>query len=291
MPKKICSWDVGIINLAYCIIEKDDDDNFKILNWEVIDIAKKEKKAQCDTEDCARTAVYIYLDDDKLCNICGVHSKKHMKYMPSVEALDTEFVKLQEKNKCCHEECQTGAYYKYCNNTYCSVHKKTQITKELKKYKLKKIKGKNANKLPPHKMCTIMCNELDKRPHLLDVDEVIIENQPRLMNPVMGRVASSLSTYFVIRGCVDKKKDMVIHNISPSNKIKITDDKKVQIVKNEKDKKIKYKMTKKLAESYAKILIKDKDDNKWLNLFNDHPKQDDLADALLQGYYYLYHLS
>ena len=152
MPKKICSWDVGIINLAYCIIEKNDDidddtdgnatgntdidkingkindkHNFKILHWEVIDIAKKEKKPQCQTEDCKRTAVYAYLDNDKLCHICGVHSKKHLKYKPSIGELDDEFIRKPEKNECCHEGCQTGAYYNYCKESYCSVHKKAKI--------------------------------------------------------------------------------------------------------------------------------------------------------------------
>ena len=40
---KICSFDVGIKNLAYCIIEKKDD-GFDILDWNIINISNQDKK-------------------------------------------------------------------------------------------------------------------------------------------------------------------------------------------------------------------------------------------------------
>tara|TARA_B100001094_G_scaffold255282_1_gene254209 strand:+ start:1474 stop:1665 length:192 start_codon:yes stop_codon:yes gene_type:complete len=41
MTKKIISFDVGIKNLAYCILEKSNE-TFKILHWNIINILEEE---------------------------------------------------------------------------------------------------------------------------------------------------------------------------------------------------------------------------------------------------------
>jgi hypothetical protein len=40
----------------------------------------------------------------------------------------------------------------------------------------------------------------------LDVEEVLIENQPSLKNPNMKTIATLLYSYFVFRGIIDKEK-------------------------------------------------------------------------------------
>ena len=42
---KVLSFDVGIINLAYCIIEIHDN-TFKIIEWDIINIAENRKTCQ-----------------------------------------------------------------------------------------------------------------------------------------------------------------------------------------------------------------------------------------------------
>jgi len=39
---KVLSWDVGIINLAYCMIEYINND-WKILDWGIINLTNREK--------------------------------------------------------------------------------------------------------------------------------------------------------------------------------------------------------------------------------------------------------
>ena len=40
---KILSWDVGIYNLSYCILEKtDDSDKIKILDWDIVNLVDNE---------------------------------------------------------------------------------------------------------------------------------------------------------------------------------------------------------------------------------------------------------
>jgi len=160
--------------------------------------------------------------------------------------------------------------------------------------KLKKIKNKKYNEISPQVLNEKLCRELDKMPELLDVDEVVIENQPRLMNPIMGRIASCLSTYFVIRGRIDSGKvvggregnKINVRNISPTNKLKIDNDRTVRIIKGQKDDKNKYKLTKALSVQYTTLLLSDKQE--WLDHLKKYKKKDDLCDALLQGYYYIF---
>ena len=41
---KILSWDVGIYNLCYCLLEKDNVDNkIKILSWDIVNLVDNEK--------------------------------------------------------------------------------------------------------------------------------------------------------------------------------------------------------------------------------------------------------
>ena len=46
----VLSWDVGIINLAFCLIEYNDDKNWKILDWDIINLTdrNKIKCVECD---------------------------------------------------------------------------------------------------------------------------------------------------------------------------------------------------------------------------------------------------
>ena len=54
---KILSWDVGIINLAYCIMEENNDNNhpYKIYHWNTINLLN-ESKIKCDI--CSKDALY-----------------------------------------------------------------------------------------------------------------------------------------------------------------------------------------------------------------------------------------
>ena len=49
---KVLSWDVGIINLAYCMIEYHEN-NWKILDWGIINLTNREKLKCCN---CGKNA-------------------------------------------------------------------------------------------------------------------------------------------------------------------------------------------------------------------------------------------
>ena len=254
---KILSWDVGIYNLSYCILEKKKDEltnleTIKIIDWDIVNL------------------------------------------------IDNEAMK---------------------KNT-------TQIFENIPK-------------------------KLNEKPQLLDVDIVVIENQPSLKNPKMKSIQMILYSYFLILGKTignGEASNTYIDKIdfcSASNKLKIYDGppivfekkvkkepkKKVSKKKNEteveakaenenkteehtiennitventitientieepkkKGSSVKYADKKKLAVEHAKYFIHKyhSQDNlelgkiNYLDFFNEHKKKDDLADSFLQGLYY-----
>lgn len=181
--------------------------------------------------------------------------------------------------------------------------------------------------------------KLQERPQLLDVDLVVIENQPSLKNPQMKSIQMILYSYFLILGKIVGNGDKSLSYIdkvefcSASNKLKIYDGppiiledkpkrkskKTIDLLKKEnedikeginedtdvildedicnideiQDPNIKkkksnvmaYKDKKRLAIEHAKYFVT-KNDIGFLDFFNKHKKKDDLADSYLQGLYW-----
>ena len=220
---KVLSWDVGIYNLSYCILEYENKDDVKIIDWDIVNL------------------------------------------------VDNEEIK---KNR---------------NLLFENIPKK-----------------------------------LYEKPQLLDVDLVVIENQPSLKNPQMKSIQMILYSYFLILGKVignGENHSSYIDKIefcSASNKLKLYDgpeiileEKKsrkknveqivlevdntenkdiVQETTSEKKPKkkvnaIKYADKKRLAILHAQYFL-EKNPN-YIEFFNNHKKKDDLADSFLQGLYYI----
>ena len=74
---KIVSWDVGIKNLAYCILEKKDDDEkpYIIHEWNVINLVKNEDIKCCLCENKEIKSMCIYLEETKY--LCKSHKSYH----------------------------------------------------------------------------------------------------------------------------------------------------------------------------------------------------------------------
>jgi hypothetical protein len=189
---KIVSFDVGIVNLAYCIIETVPEP--KILHWEIIELAKR-------------------------------------------------------------------------GNTF-SAHIASSGISEL---------------------YLTLINQLDKRPHLLETDVVLIEKQPSF-NPKMRIIAGCLQTYFYIRGVVDKAENKIglIEFFSPKNKLKCYTGPELDISsKNGKVVKGKYAQTKKMGVMIAKFKLEEYTETDFIPFFESSKKKDDLSDCYLQALTYI----
>lgn len=284
---KILSWDVGIKNLAFCLLHKIDD-QFEIIKWGVINLVEDRQK--CDfiirggnsCGELAKTCIYhtdkINLFNDAECKYaCTKHKDK---LIPKLEK--------GKDNKCMH--CSNDCTSMLLNTSYgwCDEHiKKSESF--VKKIRAKKVTVVNCTKQPMQELAEKLFSKLDtNHPEFMKVDNVIIENQPSLRNPTMKTLSAILYSYFVIRGITDKERMQStiqeIRFVSPSNKLKI-DRKTTEIVLGNNDDKSKaYKMTKKLGIKYCSAIISQED----LELLNTYKKKDDLCDSFLQGFQYLF---
>ena len=202
---KILSWDVGIYNLSYCILEKNQETNeIQIIDWDIVNL----------------------VDNDEM-----------------------------KKNR---------------NLIFENIPRK-----------------------------------LHEKPQLLNVDIVVIENQPSLKNPQMKSIQMILYSYFLILGKVIGNGDNSINYIdkidfcSASNKLKVYDGPEIilevkpskknnnlsEIIEAPKKNKVKYADKKRLAIEHTKYFLEK--DEKYKDFFNNHKKKDDLADSYLQGLYYI----
>uniref|UniRef100_A0A6C0ACB1 Mitochondrial resolvase Ydc2 catalytic domain-containing protein n=1 Tax=viral metagenome TaxID=1070528 RepID=A0A6C0ACB1_9ZZZZ len=293
---KLLSIDVGLINLAYCILEDNTDNNnynnndkekkdnknnkFTIIDWGLIDVS--EKVDTCDK--CDKPAKFK--NDLKNVKFCGVHKRKYNNEFTE-EGL---YTKLEEKDIC--TQCGKTGYYKLNENDtiMCSSHKTSHLKKESKKYNLEQIKKQSVMKTDINVLCEKIAKKLDEK-DFPKVDKVVIENQPSVKNGKMKSVQTFISCYFVIRFNIDKKYNTQICFSLANNKLKYDKETTKKELSKAKNAREKYTITKELGVKYAKQLL-DKDkvkNNKWIELLdNNKKKQDDLADSLMQGYYFMF---
>ena len=224
---KILSFDVGIKNLAYCLI---DDQHYAIEDWGVINISV-----------------------DPICSHCNKQNGK---------------------------QCDKTAKF-VCDNDFflCSTHKLQ------KTYKNKKFNSVKKSKNPILELGINMIKKLDEKDNLLNVNTVLIENQPALKNPTMKTIQMILYSYFLINGLTNNLRPIQnIEMINARNKLKAYKGPPIEC--NIKDK---YKRTKFLAIEYCKIMLQENIniENKYKEMFHESKKQDDLSDSYLQGIYWI----
>lgn len=130
--------------------------------------------------------------------------------------------------------------------------------------------------------CKDLVRKLDDRPHILeDIGIVLLERQPKC-NPKMRAMASSLRSYLIVRGFIDKGQKFTLKDYSPKHKLMCWDGPVPKI--NDKSE---YRRRKKLAIYQCEQLIKDQSQNVQ-DIYNDsQKKKDDLSDCYLQCLSYI----
>lgn len=284
---KILSFDVGIKNLAYCLMEKTED-KVKILKWDIINLVE-------DRNLCQHV-----LKNKRVCGkigrfTCSLFENNNMKEIVVCNSHKNNYIPIEiETNTfmCAHNKCKNKSSINLMTKeewSWCDTHKK-EVKSILRNFKPKKLTFQNCSQQPIQELGKKLYTKLDLDKDFILVQDVLIENQPSLKNPNMKTIATLLYSYFVMRGIIDKEKtNSLIDNIrfiSPSNKLKVdklTTNKKLTDAKN-KDQKEVYEITKGLGKIYCKTLISEEEKAK-LDLYD---KQDDLCDAYLQGFQFLF---
>jgi hypothetical protein len=127
----------------------------------------------------------------------------------------------------------------------------------------------------------------------LQIDYVIIENQPALKNPVMKTIQVMVFTFFQYQKVL-LDKQFIVHIINARSKIKHASVllKSYECVEIEckTTPSNKYKWNKEASILYTQQFLEYKNLSESLLFFKTFKKKDDLADTLLQGLYFA-HLS
>jgi hypothetical protein len=247
-------WDVGVKNLAYCLMDK----NHKIIEWDIIDLSNK-KEYYCGSNNkngkhCSCKAQFIAPETHQL--FCKRHSKECIGIKPLFECFK------------CNKKAKKINLIE--TNFYCCKHAPDdEICEDV-------MTNKNVAKTSLNKIGNILVDKLDAIPILLTATDISIENQPCLKNPTMKSIQIMLYTYFLIRL---KHKKITLTMVSAQNKLKfnIETDKSKEISKITN----RYQRNKKMAVEFCRYFVKDN----WLDYFEKNSKKDDLADSYLMTRY------
>jgi hypothetical protein len=269
MTNITCAWDVGIKNLAYCILDNSTDKTI-IKGMGIVNLIEdtthnctsllKNKKV------CNKNAIYVgkMLSGESI-YYCGSHKKLHDEVSKIV---DTDLVKqiTMATTLCERAGCKLKQKYNILGSNVCNAHK-TQMLKNYKKeYELYQVKKVNCNKMGLEYLGETMFSKVDKIPELLNVSKVYIENQPSLLCPNMKSVSMLLFSYYL----VNKKNGIItdVKFIAPSGKLDV-------VVNIDGDVKIK-----KALEKIKSLLTIKVDDSLIVNSITNKPLFETMTDTL-----------
>ena len=296
---KIISIDVGIKNLAYCIVDHYGSDNYNILDWDVIDLCgeehicnclltpklkvkklkKGEKRLAIEAEAyqiislCNKKAIYCKADK----YYCLTHAKKATDYMlPNADLKNVKKWKLEA----------LVAYAEAQNISLPANYKKPELIQLVLQYirekTLEKIAAVTANEMTLVNIGVQLVKAFDLvlTKYDFELDKIIIENQ---ISPIANRMKTlqgMIAQYFIMRGMPN------ISFISSANKLNIFTKKSLDINETPVKGKTSYSERKKASVAIVKEVLNTSSKD-WLQLFLKHKKKDDLADAFLQGMWFL----
>ena len=150
--KKILAWDVGIKNLAYCIIHREDD-NFKILKWGLIDLVDDRQKCQFKLRggnECSGTAKFCVYHKDK-CILFPEFGENVYVCTKHKEKMIPKIVKIESKKqiKSCIL-CDKKSTYNLLGTEYywCNMHYEKKGMAFVKKINTKKFANAGCMKQP-----------------------------------------------------------------------------------------------------------------------------------------------
>lgn len=281
---RILSWDVGVTNLSYCLVEysskeyKISDDkniiskditmaelakNSNIKHWGILDIG-------CNIEDCSQ---------DNITFFNNIENEKKEQEKNGKE----EEIKIKRKRELCKKYFLINT--ENIDNKKSKSKAKSKTKSKKKKYDINKIS------LLLFKKLDILVDDFKKDTNISPdmIDYILIENQPSLKNPKMKTIQILLYSYFMMRTKIDNNNDIV--NISPTI-LFISASGKLKFCKNEEIEKMfthlksKYTVRKKKAIEYCSLYMGYDELN--IDFFNTSKKKDDLADSYLQAVQFMF---
>lgn len=278
---KIISFDVGIKNMAYCIFELSGN-TFEISKWGIMDLidSNKQEKQFCgciqtNGSKCKNQARFVRNTE----YFCKKHADKsgYPMYHKDYKKSSLNKKSISEL----HQECQR-LFIQSEKSTKSSYVK--SLTEHYEK-----------NCLHPYKVLKVKCNDYDlirlgqqikvqgQEIFPGDLSLVLIENQISPIANRMKTIQGMLAQYFIM-----DYANIDIKFISSQNKLKYFYKRidATSSTSNTTDTGNRYKDNKKNGIKYCKELLGRYKQNIWMSVL-ETPKKDDLADAFLQGVWYI----
>lgn len=273
---KLLSIDVGIKNLAYCLLElKPLANSFTITKWDIVDLSDDQEPRKCTCylpsgKVCGKPAKFYKHSD----HFCLKHAKtSSFSYKIPTAEQKSSFI---NKQKICDLKTLAAAHHishdakiKKCDlAALINSHFKSTCLESIDPIKVKDVDLCIVGLHLKHKFDAIFANECV-------IDHVIIEQQ---LGP--NAIRMSHVQYMIYQYCIMAPFNAThVKCISPLKKLQDCDDKD----------KTTYSDRKKLAVTKGLGVLTEKDSvfAECMHYFNAHAKKDDLADSFLQALWYI----
>jgi hypothetical protein len=268
-------FDMGIRNLAYCMIEHTNEDKWNIKAWDNVDLLENGVSAQnakkCDA--CGAAAKWIG-ESRKWCNACatGVRRKKSAKYIPTLPTLPS--LKGLKEQRAFAAEKGMADTKKAGKDTLC-----TWFTERY----LMPWKPEKAGNVSLQTICQKMDIWLNSiLPTLALASRIRLENQPVMKGPTMKSVQIILFTLLTHR--LQREYDwhgsieFVHAGVKTRAAEAAADEGKTELKDGEA-----YKKRKQTAETEVERLLTEHSSGPWRTFFHSRTKKSDLADAFLMA--------
>jgi hypothetical protein len=274
VSEKLLSIDVGMKNLGFCLFQYDPNSNskqksYKILKWDVVNICEEKPILCCHREkqnQCTKQAKYTkggeyfckkhattYAIPSSQMDMRKIKKMKLTQLYDFADKHEIDYIKPMLKTKLLEN------IENHINNTYFQV--------------VQPVRAADINLITLGRTLKTKFDLLFAC-DFIDLNKVIIENQISPLASRMKTLQGMITQYFIMRCNAN------IDFVSSENKLKC--DGLSEEVSNAN-----YNERKKLSVKQTKSLLEDKQMNEWMSLFEKHKKKDDLADAYLQGMYFL----
>lgn len=291
----IVSFDVGIKNLALCLLEtnKESNHSFRIVYWNVISMIDYSKKLDidnvssikpnniCSKDKCKTIARYTCKNGNN--PLCMKHTKERFVILPKGISLKA----IQDMDK---DSILSWLITNKIKMNVSGLTSKTALCREIRNHIYIPISKTKRKTISCDQFSLIQCSYELK--HILNdihdkfplPDHILIENQISPKASRMKSVQSMITMYYIMKGISVPN----IHYISSSRKLTILPN-KTHVDTNIDDgdtNKTTYDQRKSSGVNYTASIL-ETDHSDWMETFSKHKKKDDLADCLLQGLWWL----
>lgn len=266
----IISIDVGIKNLAYCLIYINENKVCEIIQWDILNLVSLQPTTcqaviKKTSELCGKSAKFTKNN----CYFCKTHAKTQPYIMPTTD-LNYTMLKREKLSNLKALADKHGIDY----NTPIT---KTSLLSTIKEYLDEKlfsyVKNTKCDKVD---LITLGKNILPLMEPIVNgfpIDVVLIENQISPLANRMKTLQGMITQYFIMKDISN------IHFISSLNKLK-------RFIKSKKRRT--YKERKKLGIQVTNDILNCNNVlENWKQYFESNKKKDDLADSFLQGVWYI----